>query len=231
MSGTKTVGVIGGLGPAASADFYARLTARTQAERDQDHLRVLIDSNPHIPDRNAAAEGRGPSPGPALAAAARGLQMQGAQLVVMACNAAHGWVDDIRAAIDVPFLSMVEETAAIVPGPKAGVLAADAALRLGLYQRALAHRGVEPLTLGAERQKAFMAALYELKAGRPKVARREFRTLALELIDAGAQSVIAGCTEVPLVLAADDLPVPLISSTEVLVERTIVAAGGRLRPV
>ncbi len=71
QSVSKTIGVIGGMGPAATVDFFAKLLAATAAERDQDHLRILIDNNPRVPDRNAAIAGRGPSPGPQLAESAR----------------------------------------------------------------------------------------------------------------------------------------------------------------
>ena len=84
---TKTVGVIGGLGPAATLDFFDRILKRTKAVRDQDHLRLIIDNNTKVPDRNAACKGEGPSPGAAIAASARGLQDAGADFMVMACNA------------------------------------------------------------------------------------------------------------------------------------------------
>src|SRR5262245_16312339 len=105
MDAHKTIGVIGGMGPAATADLFAKLLAATPAERDQDHLRVLIDNNPHLPDRNAAIAGRGPSPGPHLAESARGLERAGADFLIMACNTAHAFVADIEAAISIPLLS------------------------------------------------------------------------------------------------------------------------------
>jgi aspartate racemase len=131
MSATKTVGVIGGLGPAATLDFFDRILKRTKALRDQDHLRLIIDNNTKVPDRNAASKGEGPPPGSVIAASARGLQDAGAEFVVMACNAAHAYETEIRAAITVPFISMIEATANVVSdlgAKRAGVLAADPCL-------------------------------------------------------------------------------------------------------
>lgn len=233
MSAAKTVGIIGGLGPAATVDFFNRLVTRTDAFRDQEHLRVLIDSNPHIPDRNAALAGEGPSPGPALTEAARGLERGGADVIVMACNSAHAWEDEIRAAISVPFLSMVGETAsatAELGSKKAGVLAADAAVRAGLYPKALKQRGVEAVTLSPESQVSFMELVYRIKSGdMGATVRRAMGILAQRLVMQGADVVIAGCTEIPLVLTEDDIEAELVSSTDVLVDRVIRFAGAKLR--
>src|SRR5262245_56844098 len=105
---TKTIGVIGGMGPAATLAFFGKLLEATHAERDQDHLRVLIDNNPRVPDRNAAIAGRGPSPGPQLAESARGLELAGADFLVIACNTAHAFASEIEAAVAIPLMSMID---------------------------------------------------------------------------------------------------------------------------
>lgn len=233
MSTTKTVGVIGGLGPAATVDFFSRIVSRTKALGDQDHLRVIIDNNPHIPDRNAASLGQGPSPGPAIAATARGLVSAGADFVVMACNTAHAYEAEIRAAIDAPFLSMIDETVtatAEMGARRAGVLAVDGAMRALLYQNALLAKGIEPVTLSADSQRSFMELIYRIKAGDVgAVSRRAMGVLAQRLVMQGAEVVIAGCTEIPLVLSDGDIEAELVSSTDVLVERTILFAGAELK--
>ena len=233
MSETKTVGVIGGLGPAATLDFFDRILKRTKAVRDQDHLRLIIDNNTKIPDRNAARRGEGALPGPAIAATARRLQGAGAEFIVMACNTAHEHEAEIRAAITVPFINMIDETVAVVADlrPKrAGVLAGDACLAAGLYQDVLRKAGVEPVLLSPDSQRSFMDVLYRIKAGDTgSTVRRSMAMLAKKLEAQGAEVVIAGCTEVPIVLTADDIDGELISSTDVLVERTIVFAGAELR--
>ena len=232
MSGTKTVGVIGGLGPLATLDFFDRVLKRTRAVAEQEHLRLIIDNNTKIPDRNAFMRGEGPSPGPALAASAKGLEVAGAEVIVMACNTTHIWEAEIRAAISVPFLSIIDETAAVVADlrPEAvGVLAVDACLKGGLYQDALKKAGVKALLLSEDSQKTFMDLIYRIKSGDTgDTVKRAMVTLARRLEAQGAEAIIAGCTEIPIVLSADDIDGELVSSTDVLVERTILFAGGQL---
>jgi aspartate racemase len=233
MTDTKTVGVIGGLGPLATLDFFERVLRRTRAVREQDHLRLIIDNNPHFPDRNAHARGEGPSPGPALALCAKGLQAAGADVIVMACNTTHTWEGEIRAAISVPFLSIIRETVDAVAElrPEAvGVLAVDACLSAGLYQNALKGAGLKTVLLNADSQKTFMELIYRIKSGDSgETVKRSMVTLARKLEAQGAEVIIAGCTEIPIVLTADDIEGELVSSTDILVERTIVFAGGELK--
>ena len=149
MTEWRPIGVIGGMGPAATADFLARLVVGVGAARDSDHPRVFIDSNPCVPDRNAARSGQGPSPGPALAAMARGLVAQGAEILVMPCNAAHGWADAVIAATPARFVSMVDAAvaAAVVAVAAAcarqvGIIAVGATLDARLYHDRLATEGI-----------------------------------------------------------------------------------------
>lgn len=233
MSDTKTVGVIGGLGPMATLDFFDRILKRTRAVREQDHLRLIIDNNTKVPDRNAHLRGEGPSPGPALAASAKGLQDAGAELIVMACNTTHGWEADIRAAISVPFLSIIDATTEVVADlrPEAvGVMAVDACLQMALYQNALKKAGLRAVLLAPDSQRTFMELIYRIKSGDDgETVKRAMVTLARKLEAQGAEVIIAGCTEIPIVLTADDIDGELVSSTDVLVERTILAAGGELK--
>ncbi|MEZ4608353.1 MAG: amino acid racemase [Deinococcales bacterium] len=104
----RVPGVIGGLGPEATLDFFAKLLEKTAAKSDQEHLHVIINNNPHVPNRNEAIAGRGPSPGPALAANALALKAAGADFLVMVCNAAHAFQADIEAVCDLPLLSIIE---------------------------------------------------------------------------------------------------------------------------
>jgi len=229
VSARPTVGVLGGLGPAATVDFMARLIAATPAPSDQDHLRLLVDHNPAVPNRHDAIAGRSASVGPALAAMARGLERAGADVLVMVCNTAHAWEDDIRAAVTVPFLSIIDATvdALDAGGPRrVGVMAADGCLEAGLYQRALAARGHEPVLWQPSEQAAFMGLVYRIKGGeRGPALTAAMASLAGALAAQGAGTLIAACTEIPLVLAQDDAPLPLFVSTDLLVARTLAFAG------
>jgi aspartate racemase len=225
----KTVGVIGGMGPAATVHFMARVLALTPAATDQDHVRLIVDNNGGVLDRNAAIRGEGPSPARALAEMARGLQRAGSEVLVMPCNTAHAFAAEVRAATTLPFIDLIEVTCdeAMAARPRrVGVLAADGCRRAGLYQAAFARREVETLLGGADDHQAFMDLVYRIKAGDlgPEV-RSGMRRLAEGLVSAGAEAIVAGCTEVPLVLAAGDLPASMIDSIDALARATITAAG------
>lgn len=230
-SPSKVVGVMGGMGPAATLHFLQALLAATPAERDQDHLRVLVDNDPHMPDRNAALTGGGPSPGPRLAAMAQGLERAGAEVLVMPCNTAHAFQAEIEAAIAIPFLSIVEATVdaafANAPGLAAvGLLAAPGCLRAGLYQDAFAARGVRTIAPQGELNARLYALIYRIKAGEVGPdSRAEMSAIAHALIDQGADALASACTEAPLVLGARDVPVPLIDSTEALAAATVAFAA------
>lgn len=225
---TRAIGIIGGMGPAATVDLFAKLVAATGAERDQDHLRILIDNNPRVPDRNAAIAGRGPSPGPQLAASARGLQDAGADLLVIACNTAHAFQSEIEAAVTIPLLSMIDATADAATdngARRVGVLAADGCRRAKLYHTAFEQRGVDALFLHDEAQIEFMQLIFRVKAGDiGDDVRRRMEAMAISLNARGAQAIVAACTEVPLVLSPDTLAVPVINSTDALVTRAIAYA-------
>ena len=225
-----TVGVLGGLGPEATLDFYAKVIALTPATRDQEHLHVIIDSCPQVPNRNEAVAGTGPSPGPALAAMAKRLEGAGADFLVMACNAAHAFQSELEAAVSVPFVSIIDETVRATvercPGVrKVGVLGSSGCLDSRLYQTAFARHGVEVVVPEGTEREGFMRLLYRIKAGdKGTEVCAAMRGLAEVLVVGGARAVVAGCTEVPLVLAQDALGVPLVDSSAVLAERTVYYA-------
>ena len=238
---SRIVGVLGGMGPAATIDFMAKVLRRSQATRprgggEQADVRLIVDSNPHVPDRNAAGEGTGESPGPVLAAMARGLERAGAELLVMPCNAAHAFAADVRAATDLPFIDMVDQTVRAVwreqpAARRVGVLAVSAAWRAGLYERAFGSFGIEVLALEDDNRERFMAGVWAIKAGDLATGREAVRATADGLLARGAEVIVAGCTEVPLVLDPSMLAVPLIDSTDVLAASTIAFARAEERSV
>ena len=234
-SPAKTVGVLGGMGPEATLDFFAKVLAATPADRDQDHIHLIIDNNPAVPNRNEAVAGTGPSPAPVLTEMATRLEHAGADFLVMVCNAAHAFQDAIENAVSCPFVSIIEETCEAVverlqpeTSVKVGVLASSGCLDAKLYQEALATRNVQAIMPEGSTRDRFMNILYRIKAG-DKNVRDDMKTLAEHLINQGAQTIIAGCTEVPLILQQDDISVPLINSTDVLVARTVTYATGEAK--
>jgi len=228
MSEPKTIGILGGMGPAATADLFAKLIAATDAKTDQDHFRILIDNNPRIPNRNDALAGRGPSPGPRLAEGARTLERAGADFLVIACNTAHAFQAEIEDAVSIPLISMIDATvdAALEKGgERFGVLAADGCRRAQLYDRAFETRGAHSLMLDADTQVEFMELIFKVKAGNTGAdVRRRMEQMATSLNARGAQAIVAACTEVPLVLSSDALAIPVVNSTDALVARAVAFA-------
>lgn len=223
---SKILGVIGGMGPAATVAFLTRVQALTPADGDADHIRVVMDMNPQVPDRNTR-------PGEAeavLGQMAEGLAAAGAEVIAMPCNTAHAQAGAIRAACEAKslrFIDMIAATAdkAAASGAKRiGVLATPGGERL--YTQALAARGVDTVLLEGADHEAFMALVYGVKRGDVgETARVGMLRLAQALADAGAHGLIAGCTEVPLLLRAEDAPVPLTDSAEVLAQACVAACG------
>jgi aspartate racemase len=230
------VGVIGGLGPEATLDFFGKVLIHSRAKKDQDHIHLIIENNPKTPNRNDAIAGKGISPGPALAGMAAALDRAGADFIVMACNTAHAFENAIRAATPKPFISLIDEVVDEVRGSypdtrRVGLLAAQGCLDAGIYHTAFAKQSVEVLNPDEKSQASFMELLYRIKSGeRGADIRRAMQELGEELIAAGAEILIAGCTEVPLVLTSGENTKPLVDSTDVLAQRCVKYAR-RIKPL
>ena len=228
QSNTKVAGVLGGMGPDATVDFMAKVIALTPAGKDQDHVRMIVDHNPKVPNRQHAMLGDGEDPGPVLAAMAAGLEIAGADFVVMPCNTAHAFSKSIEAAISIPLISIIDLTvAACKEFETVGVLATDGCLQCEIYQVALAANTITSLTPDDADLSELMRLITLIKLGdRSDEVSLQLRSLAVALVGRGAEAIIAGCTEVPLVLKESMLDVPLIASTDVLAEATVKIARG-----
>jgi aspartate racemase len=228
----RVAGVLGGMGPDATVDFMAKVIALTPAGRDQDHVRMLVDHNPGIPNRQAALLQGGEDPGPVLAAMAAGLEAAGADFLVIPCNTAHAFSDAITAAIGIPLVSIIDLTVDACDGHDAvGLLATDGCIASRVYQDALAARGIRVVLPETTEMQEIMRLVTAIKAGdRSDAVAAAMQAVAAALIARGAGAVIAGCTEIPLVLAAGMLEVPLVSSTDVLAAATVDIARG-VRPL
>ncbi len=225
----RTIGILGGMGPLATAELFRRIVEKTPAKRDQDHPRIIIYNNPKIPDRTAFILGRGPDPRPELIDSARKLESWGADFIIMPCNTAHFFADTIQRAIRIPLVSMIEETAERVKGMglrKAGLLATDGTIKGLIYHRALLKRGVSIAVPGKKDQRLVMKAIYEgIKAGNLELGRELLLKVAGKL-QRRSDVIIAGCTEVSVALKPEDLSVPLIDPLDVIAEKAVKLALG-----
>ena len=224
----EIIGILGGMGPAATADFYSKLVSMTPVHSDQDHLRTVIWSDPTIPDRTDALLGLGPDPTPLLLHGCRVLRKAGATVIAIPCNTAHAFVPRIADRVGLPIIHMIDEVARHLaaldpPVRTAGLLATTGTVRAGLYQEWLARVGVSlVLPDPASQDEEVMAAIRAVKAGeRGIVAAEPLRRAANRLIDRGAQAIIAGCTEIPLGLSAEAIQVPLLDPAVVLARALI----------
>lgn len=224
----KTIGILGGMGPEATADLFAKIIKATPATKDQEHLRVVIDSNPTIPDRTAYILGRGEDPAPLLVETAKNVESMGAGLIAIPCNTAHYFHDAIQAAVKVPVLHMMQEVVRILKGSveRVGILATTGTLKTGLYHRYLSEAGISVVVPSHDDQDEVMDAIYSVKSGKLEKGREIALRQGAKLVRAGAQAVIAGCTELPLVLRDGDLEAPVIDPTKVLAEACVKSAVG-----
>lgn len=235
----KTVGVIGGMGPLAAQEFLRTLVMETDAERDQDHLHVLLDSDPHVPDRTRYLLGSGEDPRPAIRAVARRLWSAGAELLVMPCNTANVFADDVSGEVSIPLVPWFETVVGAVEAVRTkaiGLLATSGTRRVGTYQALFADRGIEVVLPTDEEQLVLMDTIYG--AGGVKSTRRvapanreRLLAVAEALAFRGATALLLACTELPLIAAADDhgWPLPAIDPAVPVARRVIRAAGGEIR--
>ncbi|BCJ32213.1 aspartate/glutamate racemase family protein [Actinocatenispora sera] len=232
------VGILGGMGPAATVDFYRKLVAATPAATDQEHLPVVIWSDPRVPDRTAALVGDGEDPTPVLRAGVAGLAAAGVRLLAVACNTAHAFVPPLAAAAGLELISIIDVTAqrlaATLPaGATVGLLATEGTVASRLYHDACAAVGLTVLVPEPAEQARVTAAIAAVKAGTADATGAAALAEVLgTLRDAGAEAAIAGCTEIVLALAAGtdaDPVLPVVDPADLLAHE-VVRRARELRP-
>jgi len=229
------LGIVGGIGPAATVDFMSKIIRNTDARRDQDHLRLVVEHNPHIPDRSANLLGEGEDPTAALLDACLRLEANQATLIALPCNTAHAYLARIAPQLSIPIVNMLSETIAHIerywPGrPTVGLLATSGTVTSGLYQAAAAARGLDLIVTDPTHQSRVMEAIYGergIKAGHVDGdCKRLLMDALAHLAGRGASIVILGCTELPLVLAQPVPGVTLLDPTDILARRCVAIARG-----
>lgn len=227
----KSIGILGGMGPLATADLLKKIVLLTKAEKDGDHIRIYIDDNPRIPDRTAAILSGGESPIPQMMDSLRKLEACGADCIIMPCNTAHYFLPELQKETKTPFISMLAATAkacaARFPGKTAAVLATRGTLATGLYEKALAEEHVSCLIPDETEKDYLMHLIYDVvKASKPLAPEAENWERLLDGLRAkGADYFILGCTELPI--AAQSLPAqgPFVDPTGELARAAIRFCG------
>ena len=234
MSARLKVGVLGGMGPDATVDFMSSVIRLTPADGDRDHVPMIVEQNPHVPDRQGATPEQAAAINNELAEMALRLQTAGADFLVMPCNTAHGFIDSLLERIEVPFVHIVDETVAAIrriddEANNIGLMATDACLESKLYQDALHSAGMHVLLPSTSEQQTLMELVFRIKAGEQSQAlATEMHNRANSLVQQGADVIVGGCTEIPLVVDALQLSVPFLSSTAILAEQTVKYSLGEL---
>lgn len=229
----KTLGVIGGLGPMATAYFMELVTKMTKAGCDQEHVQMLVYSQPTIPDRTAYILKKTPnSPVPEMVRIGKILQ-QNAQVIAVPCITAHYFWEDLSREVDAQVLNALVGTAEHLKANgirKVGIMATDGTKATGLLQRTLENAGMEVLFPDNECQKGVMDLIYrDIKANRPPDMEL-FRQISRKLHTDGAEVIILGCTELSLIKKSHEIGPGFIDALEVLAQLAVRACGAPLDP-
>jgi aspartate racemase len=229
------IGVLGGMGPLATADFMKLLAQQTDAACDQDHFRALLYSNPRVPDRSQAILGLGPSPLPELLEGVALLERNGVDVIAIPCNTAHYWLREIEAATRVPVLDIFDAVRRAlaqleIRSGAIGILGTPGTIKSGIYQRHLRAAGFET----AEPDDETLSAVVEpciraIKAGQIDIATPLARDAVADLERRGVAAIVLGCTELPIAVDAAVSPggAPIIDSTSSLAAACIAWAASR----
>ena len=224
----KRLGILGGMGPEAAIDLQLKILRRTSAQRDRDHLPVVTWNIPQIPDRTAAILGQALSPLPAMTDGVMALERLGAQIIVIACNTAHHWHSELQSTVSIPILHIVDachdqiaQQHSVVQ--RLGLLATDGTRHSGFYQRRLAAFGIELVMPSESDQRAIGQAIGQIKSGHHETAARWVAPIAENLCERGAERIILGCTELPLVVERLSVADRCVDATDALARQAVHA--------
>jgi len=225
----KKLGIIGGLGPMASALFLQILTAQTEAERDQEHLEALLYSRPQTPDRTAFLLGKSQdNPLPVMLDSGRQLEGMGCDVLVIPCMTAYGFYDQLKTAFRAELINPITESARVLKarGCKAvGIMATDGTLQVGTFQKALTAEGIRPVIPDGGNQREVMSLIYDdVKSGKDADMER-FHAVAHSMRAQGAECVILGCTELSVINYRHVIGHGFLDAMEVLAQCAIKACG------
>ncbi len=230
----KVIGILGGMGPESTLECYSSIIKLTPAKTDQEHLHIVIDANPKVPDRTAAIIGQGESPLTILVEGCRRLQKAGADFIIIPCVSAHFFPDQIHEQTKLPILSIFDAIAETSVTEHAdiktiGLMGTTGTIRGGLLQKRLAGEGIDTIVPDEMHQSKVMEAIYDIKNSQPdrceEVYTSDLIAAAKSLIATGAQGIIAGCTEIPLALKQNHLSVPYFDALSILARAAVFQAG------
>lgn len=232
MTGRKKIGIVGGMGPMATVYLFRKIVENTESPDDQGHIRIFIDNCPQIPDRTQAISRGDHTPAQMILSCAKGLVRQGADLILMPCNTAHHFYEEVQKDLSVELVNMIDETSKALVQQNirtAGLLATTGTVNTNLYQKYCEKRGIRILLPDREGQDAVMDFIYSgVKASNWTYDVKALRRTAEQLLERGASTLILGCTEIPVGFQMFRLDLPGVDTLEVLARAAVVKAGYRL---
>ena len=224
----KTLGILGGMGPLATADLFYKIINLTQAKCDRDHIHIITDNYCDIPDRSAYILGRGENPIHHMYEAAKKLEDIGADFLVMPCNTAHYFYDELVKKINIPFLNMIEETAIYLREEnRVGLLATEGTYRSRLYEKYLLSHNTTLATPSDDIKKLINTLIYSFKGGEA-ISKTDLHTVLDHFKERDIDKLILGCTELPLIFKDAASDISLIDPTEILAKTAIRYAGKKV---
>ena len=228
------IGILGGMGPMATVDVFQKIVAHTPADCDQEHIRVIIDNNPKIPSRIDAIINGTESPLQELINSARLLEMCGVDFIIIPCNTAHYWFDELQEVTSVEIVHMIDNAVAHIKScdpefsGKILLLATAATVQTGLYENAFTRQGITLVTPDAEGQQLVSNVINEIKAGH--IADNPYREQLTELLNhyasQGIKACIGGCTELPLIFPYVTADMIKYDPTDLLARQAVAKAIG-----
>lgn len=226
----QKIGILGGVGPEATADLFRKIIKVTPAKVDQDHIETIVVSNSNIPDRTKAILYGGENPVPEMVYTAKILDTMDVSFILIPCNTAHYFISEIQKEVQTPILNMVLETVDFIeesyPGVSTvGILGTTGTVKSKIYARELEKKGFNVVVPDDDIQENFvMEAIYGtrgVKAGFKKKPRTLLKYASLHLQEKGAQVIIQGCTEIPLVLTKRHCDQPQVDPTLIVAKKAV----------
>ncbi len=230
----KTIGILGGMGPLATADLFRKIITLTDAESDNEHIEIIVENNTKIPDRTDYIINNGEDPTKYMIKSAIRLEMMGVDVIVMPCNTAHYFYDEIVKYIDIPFMHMIVETAKqtkkLYPHiKKIGLLATKGTCKSGIYDKVFDEYNLELVKPRDEYQNYVTEIIYNIKRGKTDIDLKNFQSVLHELKKQGAEVFILGCTELPVVFQMFNIDEKCINPTKILACSAIEFVGKNIK--
>lgn len=229
----KIIGILGGMGPLATVDLFYKIVTLTEANSDNEHIHTIVDNYTAIPDRTSYILGHGEDPKKYMIEAALKLEVMGADVIIMPCNTAHYFYDEIEKYVHVPIINMIEEVAKKIKKmslkiQKVGLLATEGTCKMGIYDNILNKYGIEVIKPNNADQNIVSDLIYGIKAGRKRYNLENIQSVLSYFELQNIDTVILGCTELPVAFQLLNIKCNYIDPTKILAQSAIEFVGKKV---